>query len=321
MLFSGNDVSGSYGADRIRLASQELYFATTPASAGINSGDASSFYANTTSVPTRMFINKNGNVAIGTTTFNATKPEQLLVDAGTTTSYNVISGKGSYNNYLQLNIQNNSSGTSASSDIVATADNGTETTNYVNLGINSSTYTGAGITAGANNAYLYTTGNNFTIGNSTNNKSLIFYTTVSGTGTQRMSITNAGLIPAQNNTYPLGNTTKRNTAVWAVNGAIQTSDLRTKKNIHQLSYGLKEVLQLNPVSYNWKDETDKANKIGLIAQEVKKIIPEVVIGDAEKEKLGVNYAEMVVVLINAVQELKIKTDGLKKKAKELHLIQ
>ena len=45
-----------------------------------------------------------------------------------------------------------------------------------------------------------------------------------------------------------------------------------------------------------------------------------VIGDAEKEKLGVNYAELVVVLINAVQELKIKTDGLKKKAKELHLI-
>ena len=261
MLFSGNDVTGSYGADRIRLASQELYFATTPASAGINSGDASSFYANTTNVPTRMFINQNGNVAIGATTFNATRPEQLLVDAGTTTSYNVISGKGSYNNYLQLNIQNNSSGTSASSDIVATADNGNETTNYVNLGINSSTYSGSGITSGANNAYLYTTGNNFTIGNSTNNKNLIFYTTVSGTGTQRMSITNAGLIPAQNNTYPLGNTTKRNTAVWAVNGAIQTSDLRTKKNIHLLSYGLKEVLQLNPVSYNWKDETDKANKI------------------------------------------------------------
>ncbi len=321
MLFSGNDVTGLYGADRIRLASQELYFATAPASAGINSGDASSFYANTTSVPARMFINKNGNVAIGTTTFNATRPEQLLVDAGTTTSYNVISGKGSYNNYLQLNIQNNSSGTSASSDIVATADNGNETTNYVNLGINSSTYSGTGITAGANNAYLYTTGNNFTIGNSTNNKNLIFYTTVSGTGTQRMSITNAGLIPAQNNAYPLGNTTKRNTAVWAVNGAIQTSDLRTKKNIHLLSYGLKEVLQLNPVSYNWKDETDKANKIGLIAQEVKKIIPEVVIGDEEKEKLGVNYAEMVVILINAVQELKIKTDRLKKKAKELHLIQ
>ena len=127
MLFSGNDVTGSYGADRIRLASQELYFATAPASAGINSGDASSFYANTTSVPTRMFINKNGNVAIGATTFNVTRPEQLLVDAGNTTSYNVISGKGSYSNYLQLNIQNNSSGTSASSDIVATADNGTET--------------------------------------------------------------------------------------------------------------------------------------------------------------------------------------------------
>ena len=80
-------------------------------------------------------------------------------------------------------------------------------------------------------------------------------------------------------------------------------------------------MKLNPVAYNWKDENDKANKIGLIAQEVQKIIPEVVIGDEEKEKLGMNYAEMIPELINAVQELKIKIDLLRKKAKELHLIQ
>ena len=320
MLFSGNDVSGTYGADRIRLASHELHFATAPADAGITSGDPSSFYENTTNVPTRMFINEDGRVAIGTTNFNVTKPEQLLVDAGNTTSYNVISGKGSYNNYLQLNIQNNSNGNSASSDIVATADNGSETTNFVNLGINSSTYTGTGITGGINNAYLYTTGNDFIIGNSTNNKNLIFYTTVSGISTQRMQITSAGLIPAQNNAYSLGNTTNRSTAVWAVNGAIQTSDARLKKNVHTLSYGLAEVLKLNPVSYNWIDEKDTQNKIGLIAQEVKKIIPEVVSGNEENEKLGMNYAEMIPVLINAIQELKMKVESLRKKAIELKLI-
>jgi Chaperone of endosialidase len=320
MLFSGNDVTGTYGADRIRLASQELYFATTPASAGINTGDPSSFYENTTNVPTRMYINQRGNVAIGTTTFNTNKPEQLLVDAGTTTSYNVISGKGTYNNYLQLNIQNNSNGTSASSDIVATANNGSETTNYINLGINSSTYAGTGVTGGANTAYLYSTGNDFVIGNATNNKNVVFYTTVAGTSANRMSITNAGLIPTLNNAYTLGNTTKRSTAVWAVNGAIQTSDMRMKKNIHGLAYGLKEVLQLNPVSYNWIDDNDKANKIGLIAQEVKRIIPEVVIGDEKRERLGMNYAEMVPVLVNALQELKIKVDALRDKARAMNLI-
>lgn len=38
--------------------------------------------------------------------------------------------------YLQLNIQNRSAGNSASSDVVATADNGNESVNYVDLGIN-----------------------------------------------------------------------------------------------------------------------------------------------------------------------------------------
>ncbi|MBS1609490.1 MAG: tail fiber domain-containing protein [Bacteroidetes bacterium] len=310
MLFSGNDVADPAGADRIRLASNEIHFATTASATSINSGDPTSQYGNTTTVPTRMYINQNGNVAIGSTTFNATKPEKLLVDAGTTTSYNVITGKGSIDSYLQLNIQNASNGSSASSDIVATADNGSETTNYVNLGINSSGYTSSGITGGANNAYLYSTGNDFIIGNSTDDKSLIFYTSTGGTSTERMRITNLGLIPGQDNSYSLGNSTKRWTAVWAVNGTIQTSDARLKKNIQPLNYGLNELMQLKPVSYNWIDNSMPGKKIGLIAQDVKKIVPEVIIGDESKETLGMNYAEMVPVLINAIKELNTEVSTL-----------
>ena len=248
MLFSGNDVAGGSGADRIRLATQEIYFATTPTNTGVNSGDPTVNYTNTATVPTRMFINQAGNVGIGTTTFSASNPEKLLVDAGTSATYNVISGKGNIDSYLQLNIQNNNAGNTASSDIVATANNGTESVNYVNLGINSSGYSSGGITGGANNAYLFTTGNDFIIGNSTNNKSLIFYTTTAGTSTERMRITNAGLIPGQDNAYSLGNSTNRWTAAWAVNGTIQTSDARLKKNIRPLRYGLNEIMQLRPVS-------------------------------------------------------------------------
>src|SRR6185503_5283534 len=72
-----------------------------------------------------MRLNQSGNLAIGATTFSSS-PERLLVDAGVTNSYNVISGKGSIDNYLQLNIQNKSNGGTASSDVVATADNGNE---------------------------------------------------------------------------------------------------------------------------------------------------------------------------------------------------
>jgi hypothetical protein len=102
----------------------------------------------------RMRISNLGNVAIGTSTFNGTFPEMFLVDAGTTTSVNGIVGKGSINNYLQLNIQNTSAGTNAFSDVVATADNGSETTNYVDMGINSSLNSSA-VMGAANDAYLY----------------------------------------------------------------------------------------------------------------------------------------------------------------------
>jgi hypothetical protein len=142
----------------------------------------------------RVRISSVGDVAIGTTGWDATNPEQLLVDAGATTSYNVISGKGSINNYLQLNIQNRSTGTAASSDVVATADNGSETVNYIDMGMNSSTYSSGGVLGGANTAYLYSTGNDFVIGNSKDDKNLIFYTSTAATSTERMRVTGTGLV-------------------------------------------------------------------------------------------------------------------------------
>lgn len=72
--------------------------------------------------------------------------------------------KGNTNSYAQLNIQNSNAGTAASSDVVATANNGTETVNYIDMGINSSAYSATGVLGGANNAYLYATGNDFVIG-------------------------------------------------------------------------------------------------------------------------------------------------------------
>jgi len=133
-----------------------------------------------------------GNVGIGTTTFDVTNPEKLLVDAGVATSVNVISGKGSINNYLQLNIQNRSSGTSASSDVVATADNGSETTNFIDMGINGSGYT-AGVFGAANDGYLYNIGGNMNIGTGTAGKSLAFLTGGQDVATYtRMFINSAG---------------------------------------------------------------------------------------------------------------------------------
>jgi hypothetical protein len=142
----------------------------------------------------RMRISNTGNVGIGTSSFDGTNPEKLLIDAGTTTSYNLVEGHGKINSYLQLNIQNDSSGTASSSDIVASANNGTESANFVDLGINSSGYSATGVLGGANNGYLYSTGNDFVIGNATTGKSLLLFTGGTNASNEAMRIDNNGKV-------------------------------------------------------------------------------------------------------------------------------
>jgi len=136
----------------------------------------------------------NGSLGIGSSTFDATNREKLLVDAGSTSSYNLMTGRGSINNYLQINIQNQSGGSQASSDIVATANNGTETANYIDMGINSSGFnnTTYPIIGGGNTAYLYSTGNDFVIGNATANKYLRFFTGGYAASNERLTIDGSG---------------------------------------------------------------------------------------------------------------------------------
>jgi len=139
----------------------------------------------------RMRITNTGNVGIGSTSFSSS-PEALLVYQNSSTSFNVIGGKGSLNNYLQLNIQNQSGGNAASSDLVATANNGNETTNYVDLGINSSGYNQSGILGGHNLCYLFGAGNDFAIGNSVSGQNLIFFVDGTATTNERMRIATGG---------------------------------------------------------------------------------------------------------------------------------
>jgi hypothetical protein len=92
---------------------------------------------------------------------------------------------GNANSYAQINFENLSSGTDATADYVATANNGTDTTFFVDLGIANSNYDNTspnnslGTAVFANDSYLYaqgnlatTTGGNLVIGTSTANKSV-----------------------------------------------------------------------------------------------------------------------------------------------------
>ncbi len=109
--------------------------------------------------------------------------------------------------------------------------------------------------------------------------------------------------PDADNAHQLGTAIRRWDIVWAANGTIQTSDARYKTGIEPLDYGRAEVLKLRPVRYRWKAQPTGDEKVGLIAQELRQVMPELVHGDAEDDApLGVNYSELVPVLIQAIQE-------------------
>ena len=82
------------------------------------------------------------------------------------------------------------------------------------------------------------------------------------------------------------------------------SDIRLKKNISNTKYGLSTVLKLRPVDYTLI--SNNLEQVGFIAQEVQKLVPEVITGkegDLEKgETLGITYSNLVPVLAKAIQE-------------------
>jgi hypothetical protein len=83
----------------------------------------------------------------------------------------------------------------------------------------------------------------------------------------------------------------------------QNSDRRLKKDIENLDYGLKEILELQPKQYFWKSKEQNKKSLGLIAQDVQTIIGEIVTSqDDELNTLGISYTELIPVLINAIKE-------------------
>jgi hypothetical protein len=105
------------------------------------------------------------------------------------------------------------------------------------------------------------------------------------------------------------------------------SDVRLKKNIEVVNYGIDELMQIEPKSYLYLNETDNTTRhIGVMAQDIQRVMPELVVEfDANKNSsirnhlpddilYGVKYQELVPVLINAIKELKQEVDILKAKS-------
>ena len=85
-----------------------------------------------------------------------------------------------------------------------------------------------------------------------------------------------------------------------------SSDARLKSNIVSLGSTLSKLLQIDGKSYEMKGK----QKIGVLAQEIKEVFPELVSED-DNEMLAVNYQGLVPVLINALKEQQSEIDELK----------
>jgi hypothetical protein len=88
------------------------------------------------------------------------------------------------------------------------------------------------------------------------------------------------------------------------NGALttSTSDIRLKTNVENIEDGLEMVKKLQGVRFNWTEEPEGKTRIGLIAQDVQKVLPELTFTNPVDGYMGINYAEITAVLIEAVKE-------------------
>ena len=91
----------------------------------------------------------------------------------------------------------------------------------------------------------------------------------------------------------------------------ESSSIRFKENITSLDPALDKVNQLEAVSYNKIGVDDR--EIGLIAEDVAELFPEVVTYNEEGQPQGIQYQRLSVILLKAMQELSQEVNELKKK--------
>jgi hypothetical protein len=144
-----------------------------------------------------------------------------------------------------------------------------------------------------------------------------------------MTVLKNGRVGLQTITSPdfaleLPNSTEDGTGKGRANAWTTYSDSRVKSAQAEISYGLEEIMLLNPVKYYQHNSTfekgelvisnEGANDIGFIAQDLYRIIPEIVnIPEDENTSLwGMNYEKLTPVLVKAIQEQQSEIDALKK---------
>jgi hypothetical protein len=108
----------------------------------------------------------------------------------------------------------------------------------------------------------------------------------------------------------------------AYDGRGLVSDIRYKKNIEPIKNALDKVMGLNGVTFDWNNENypneqfKKGKDIGLIAQEVEKVLPEVVLTDSQGYK-AIEYGNITALLVEGMKQQQKEINELKAKYQAL----
>jgi hypothetical protein len=252
----------------------------------------------------------SGNVGIGTTapegnlhmfrasagTVSANSNSPLVIENNTSTHISLLAPPANESGILFGNPTNNAEGA------IIYNPGGAHGMQFITNGA-------AGMTLGSNGSLYFTIAQRG-----------IFFENQQGLfdGASDQIATNSDFVPYFDGSNSLGTDGRRWFDIWAIDVTVNSSDARLKKNIEDLPYGLEEIMKLHPVSYKWiknPDGQDGAKRLGLLAQEVQRVIPEVVrdwcYKDDEKTgkkikmpttTLGLQYDAIIPVLIKGMPE-------------------
>jgi len=259
----------------------------------------------------RMAINSAGNVGIGTTSplarlgvYTTVANDGVAID-GTNTPSIRFADAGTIKGWLSLVTSAGSMSSDASADdlvlrsnvnkILFNTNNGGASTLAINGG-----NVGIGTTGPTSRLHVAASGSSDTV----SAYSTGAYSAVMGNATTSGYAAWFGVSGGGTCWLGLSNTN------WTCG-----SDIRLKKDVQPISDALEKIQKINGISFLWKKGTHaKSRTLGVIAQEVQKVFPEVV-SRGKDGYLAVDYAVLTAPLIEAVKELKTENDTLRAQLK------
>lgn len=219
--------------------------------------------------------------------------------------------------------------------------------------VNISTQTFAGSKTFAADTYLssayklyfnysntYRASSNYVAGSSATNLALNGYTTISFAiaGASKLQLNSTALRPITSGGITLGTTSYKfgnvyaasigtssyrctygyfSNAVYATSGFYESSDERLKNILNPVKVNLDELAKLRKIYYTWKDDSKPAIQLGMVAQDIQKLYPELVDVDSETGYLSLAYDKLSVIALEAIDNVYDMIKDLRKENLEL----